>query len=316
MLSEGFDAWTILFQTYHAAGIPPLPDSGKPINKPITQADNYRMRKTALLIALLCLLLAGEARYTNGASPALTMTHVPVFRRELMQSQLENAYGEIDRQWGAPMQHLVLNSYCDGWRALHAKSYPVQAIPGHWLPQAKRLGYTVLVGLTTDGAQALLLTRARTDEQLKSLLIRHKLAAPDRLSAVTGIGTHYVVTELGIDYDNITLAEMPYDDMPLLNLVQGKFEAALTSPSVYTRMQSTLKQDIRVISISSPMARAAFVVAPASLGDADIVRLRNLMFEVNTRASSYNYRYVSPDELAKFEHDGPAVDSSQCPLPQ
>jgi len=287
---------------------------------------NHPMRRTAPLtlmpdllaigLLVISLWLAGGGQPAHAGSPQLTMTHFPVFRRELMQSQLTLAYSDLDRKWGAPVTQLVLNSYCDNWRALHAKSYAVQAVPGHWLPRARQLGYSVLVGLTYDGAHTLLLTRAKTDEQLKSLITQQGIATPDRLSAVTSVGRQYLATQLGLADDRIKLAEMPYDDMPMLGLVQGNYQAVLTSPSVYTRMQSRLKQDIRVISIASPSVNAAFVVDPAQLADVDIVRLRTLMLDLNSKAQTYNFHYVTPDALMKSDLHEPAVDPSHCPLMQ
>ena len=275
------------------------------------------MRRTLLLPLVLGLLISDISTGYAPAQlqkPTLSMAHFPVFRRELMQSQLNHAYGDLPRRWGAPVNQLVLNSYCDSWRALHGKTYAVQGIPGHWLQQANHLGYTVLVGVITDEPYTLLLTRAKTDEQLQSLLNQQSVATPDRLAAVTSIGRRYLATTLKVADHKIRLAEMSYDDMPLLSLVQGRYQAALTSPNVYTRMQSALKQDMRLIRIPSPPLRAAIVVDPAQLGADNISRLRELLLDINDRARAHGVRYVEPDEATQADKDQPAVDSSHCPL--
>lgn len=272
------------------------------------------MRRTLSLSLLLALLISGTG-VVQAATPALSMAHFPVFRRELMQSQLNLAYGDLPRRWGAPVKQLVLNSYCDSWRALHGKTHAVQGIPGHWLQQAKQLGYTVLVGVITDDPYTLLLTRAKNDEQLHSLLSQQSVATPDRLAAVTSIGRRYLAATLNVADQNIKLAEMPYDDMPLLGLVQGRYQAALTSPNVYTRMQSALKQDMRLVRIPSPSLRAAIVVDPAKLNANNVARLRGLLLDINDRARAHGVHYVEPDAAAQADKDQPAVDSSHCPLP-
>jgi hypothetical protein len=270
------------------------------------------MRKTALITTLFC-LLPWQAPQAVADAAALSIAHFPVFRRELMQNQLVLAYGDLDRQWGAPVRHVVLNSYCDSWRALHAKTYEVQSIPGHWLPTATGLGYTVLVGITYDEAQVLLLTRTKTDEQLKSLLRQQGIATPDRLAAVTSVGRQYLITQLKLGND-IRLVEMPHDDMPVLSLLQGSHQAALTSQNVYSRMQPTLKQEIRVISIPSPSLRAVFVADPAQFSKLDGARLRGLLLDVNRKSEPHGVHYVMPEAVAKLDRNGPAVDSSHCPL--
>jgi len=267
-----------------------------------------------VLIMLLCLLLPWQVPRTMADAAALPIAHFPVFRRELMQNQLDLAYGDLDRQWGAPVKHVVLNSYCDSWRALHAKTYAVQAVPGHWLSSATELGYTLLVGITYDEAQILLLTRTQTDEQLKSLLRQQGIATPDRLAAVTSIGQQYLITQLKLGSDNIRLVEMPYDDMPVLSLLQGNHLAALTSPNVYSRMQPALKQEMRVISIPSPALRAVFIADPAQLAAADIERLRGLLLDVNRKSQSHQVHYVTPEVVKKLDRNEPVVDSSHCPL--
>jgi hypothetical protein len=275
------------------------------------------MRKFISLTMLLG-LLAGYGSLVHGAPQtapqALTLAHFPVFRRELMQSQIDIAYGDLSRKWGAPIQQLVLNSYCDSWRALHARTYTLLAIPGHWLQTARQHDYELLIGTINDNDYTLLLTRAKTDEQLKSLLAQQSVATPDRLASVTSIGRRYLAATLGVDESRIRLTEMPYDDMPVLGMVRGEYQAALTSPNVYERMQSSLKQSLRVIRIPSPPLRGAIVADKRRLNPQQIAQLGNLMLEINRKSRAHGVRYILPDEVGKLDDNQPPVDDSQCPL--
>lgn len=194
----------------------------------------------------------------------ITINSFPVYRRSIHLGINEIWRHIFKKENTDTYLFSPANSYCDEYLDIIHYKHHLAWVPPHWQHElVKNLGYIPLLKTNSNLSIVILSPKSSTLDSLDQLKEK-RLVMPAFTSTTSYIFIRHMEDNFPKNLATLTLTETDWGDEPILKLLKGHAEVAITSKSIFDRVASKIKEKLNAIEINSEFPKTVLVAAPCT----------------------------------------------------